>query len=84
MCVALRLGYKVGILSGGFTYFAKKLQELVSVPFVAFYIIHTCFFGCERDRETDRDVRKKMSLAKKVQELLSLYTYMRVCMYHIC
>lgn len=28
------LGYKVGILSGGFTYFAKKLQELLGVDYV--------------------------------------------------
>jgi phosphoserine phosphatase len=27
-----RLGYKVGILSGGFTYFAKHLQKIVRVP----------------------------------------------------
>eukprot|EP00281_Chroomonas_sp_CCMP1168_P018996 CAMPEP_0206235512 /NCGR_PEP_ID=MMETSP0047_2-20121206/13190_1 /ASSEMBLY_ACC=CAM_ASM_000192 /TAXON_ID=195065 /ORGANISM="Chroomonas mesostigmatica_cf, Strain CCMP1168" /LENGTH=421 /DNA_ID=CAMNT_0053659723 /DNA_START=90 /DNA_END=1355 /DNA_ORIENTATION=+ len=29
-----RLGYKVGILSGGFTYFAKKLQEILGVDYV--------------------------------------------------
>ena len=27
-----RLGYKVGILSGGFTYFAKHLQKIVRDP----------------------------------------------------
>jgi len=29
-----RLGYKVGILSGGFTYFAKHLQSLLGVDYV--------------------------------------------------
>ena len=35
LIVSFRLGYKVGILSGGFTYFAQKLQKEVKAQLMA-------------------------------------------------